>query len=145
MGHFCTLNGIRHSLRTPYSPWNSSLIIVQNKNIVTHLRMCLQNTPKDLAYAYKSQPLSAVIVSPHEIVLEFPSLLIQTLIVIQQKLAYLKTVFNFLNTHIMTKLTLTHFSPKHFQNLSHIGFLPLKLQCYKVILQSMINKSKNQL
>ena len=50
MAHLCTLMGIRHSPRTPYSPWTYGLVEVQNKNLGTHIRMFLQNTPKDWAH-----------------------------------------------------------------------------------------------
>ena len=63
---------IRHYPKTPYSPWTNGLVELQNKN---HLRMLLQNTPKDWAfqvhisaYAHNSQPLSERNISPHEIV-----------------------------------------------------------------------------
>ena len=75
MAHLYTLMGIRHSPRTPYSPWTNGLVEVQNKILGTHFRMFLQNTPKDwasqvhmYAFAQNSQPLSALNVSPHEIV-----------------------------------------------------------------------------
>ena len=71
MAHFCTIVGIRHSPRTPYSPWTILLVEVQNKNLGTHICMFLQNTPKDwahqvhmYAFAHNSQPLSALNVSP---------------------------------------------------------------------------------
>ena len=67
--------GIRHSLRAPYFSWTNGLVEVKNKNLGTHLRMFLQNTPKDwafqvhtYAYAHNSQPLSQLNVSTHEIV-----------------------------------------------------------------------------
>ena len=50
MAHLCTLMGIRHSPRTPYSPRTNGLVEVQNKNIGTHIRMFLQNTPKHWAH-----------------------------------------------------------------------------------------------
>ena len=75
MAHLCTLMGIRHSPRTAYSPWTNGLVEVQNRNLGTHLRMFLHDTPKDwafqvhmYAYAHNSQPLSELNVSPHEIV-----------------------------------------------------------------------------
>ena len=75
MAHLCTLMGIRHSPRTAYSPWTNGLVEVQNRNLGTHLRMFLHDTPKDWAfqvrmygYAHKSQPLSKLSISPHEIV-----------------------------------------------------------------------------
>ena len=75
MAHLCTLMGIRHSPRTAYSSWTNGLIEVQNRNLGTHLRMFLHDTPKDwafqvdmYAYAHNSQPLSELNVSPHEIV-----------------------------------------------------------------------------
>ena len=75
MAHLCTLMGIHHSPRTGYSPWTNGLVEVQNRNLGTHLRMFLHDTPKDwafqvhmYAYAHNSQPLSELNVSPHEIV-----------------------------------------------------------------------------
>ena len=75
MTHLCTLMGIRHSPRTPYSPWTNGLVEEPNKNLGTQIRMCLQNTPKDwalqihmYAFAHNSQPLSALNISPHEMV-----------------------------------------------------------------------------
>ena len=75
MAHLCTLMGIRHSPRTAYSPWTNGLVEVQNRNLGTHLRVFLHDTPKDwafqvhmYAYAHNSQPLSELNVSPHEIV-----------------------------------------------------------------------------
>ena len=75
MAQLCPLMGIRHSPRTPYFIWTNGLVEVQNKNLGTHLRMFLQNTPKDwayqvhmYAYAHNSQPPSSLNVSPHKIV-----------------------------------------------------------------------------
>ena len=73
--HLCTLTGIRPSPGTAYSPWTNGFVEVQIRNLGTHPRMFLQNTPKDwafqvhiYAYAQNSQPLSELNVSPHEIV-----------------------------------------------------------------------------
>ena len=67
--------GIRNSPRTFYSPWTNGLVEVQNKNFGTQIRMFLQNNPMDwahqvhmYAFAHNSQPLSALIVSTHELV-----------------------------------------------------------------------------
>ena len=67
--------GFRHSARTAYSPWTNSLVDVQNRNLGTHLRMFLHNTPQDwafhvhmYAYAHNSQTISELSVSPYEIV-----------------------------------------------------------------------------
>ena len=75
MAHLCTLMGIRHSPRTAYSPWTNGLVEVQTRNLGTHLRMFLHNTPGDwafqvhmYAYAHNSQPISELNVSPYEIV-----------------------------------------------------------------------------
>ena len=75
MAQLCTLMGLRYSPRTAYSPWTNGLVEVQNRNLGTHLRMFLHDTPKDwafkvhmYAYAHNSQPLSDLNVSPHEIV-----------------------------------------------------------------------------
>ena len=69
--------GIRNSPRTPYSPWTNGLVEVQNKNLGTQIRMFLQNIPKDwahqlhmYAFAHNSQPLSALNVSPHELLFQ---------------------------------------------------------------------------
>ena len=65
----------RHSPRTAYYPWTNGLVEVQNRNLGTHLRMLLHDTPKDwafqvhmYAYAHNSQPLSELNITPHEIV-----------------------------------------------------------------------------
>ena len=75
MAHLCTLMGIRHYPKTPYSPWTNGIVEVQKKILGTHIRMFLQNTPKDwahqvhmYAFAHNSQTLSALNVSPHELV-----------------------------------------------------------------------------
>ena len=75
MARLCTLMGIRHSPRTAYFPWTNGLVDVQNRNLETHLRMFLHDTPKDwafqvhmYAYAHNSQHLSEPKVSPHKIV-----------------------------------------------------------------------------
>ena len=75
MAHFCTLVGIRHSHRAASSPWTNDLVEIQKGNLGTHLRMFLYDTPEDwafqvhmYAYAHKSQPLSELNVSAHEIV-----------------------------------------------------------------------------
>ena len=74
MAHLCTLMGIKHSPKKAYSPLTNGFVEVQNRNLGTHLRMFLHNTPKDwvfqvrmYAYAHNSQPLSELNVSPHEI------------------------------------------------------------------------------
>ena len=75
MAHLCTLMGIRHSPRTSYSHWTNGLVEVQNRNLETHLRMFLNNTPRVwafqvhiYAYGHNSQLLSELNDSPHEIV-----------------------------------------------------------------------------
>ena len=75
MAHLCILVGLRHSPRTAYSPWTKGYVEVQNRNLGTHLRMFLHDTPKDwpfqvymYTYAHNSQPLSELNISPHEIV-----------------------------------------------------------------------------
>ena len=56
----------------------SFLVEVQNKNLGTHIRMFLQNTPKDwahqvnmYAFAHNSQPLSTLKVSPRELFFQY--------------------------------------------------------------------------
>ena len=46
--------GIRHSPRTAYSPWTNGLVEVRNRNLGTHLRMFLDDTPKDWAFQVHS-------------------------------------------------------------------------------------------
>ena len=50
MTKLCTLIGIRHSPRTACSPWTKGLFEVQNRNLATHRRMFLHDTPKDSAF-----------------------------------------------------------------------------------------------
>ena len=50
IAHLCTLMGMRHSPRLPYSPWTNELVEVQNKNLSTQIRLFLQNTPKNWAH-----------------------------------------------------------------------------------------------
>ena len=73
--NLCTTMGIRHSPRTPYAPWTNGLVENQNRNLGTHLRLFLHNTPENwssqvhmYAYAHNSQSLSEMILSPYEIV-----------------------------------------------------------------------------
>ena len=75
LANLCTTMGIRHSPRTPYAPWTNGLVENQNKNLGTHLRLFLHNTPENwstqvhmYAYAHISQPLSESNLSPYEIV-----------------------------------------------------------------------------
>ena len=75
LANLCTTMGIRHSPRTPYAPCTNGLLENQNKNLGTHLRLFLHNTPENwstqvhmYAYAHNSQPLSELNLSPYEIV-----------------------------------------------------------------------------
>ena len=75
LANLCTTMGIIHSPRTPYAPWTNGLVENQNKNLGTHLRLFLHNTPENwstqvhmYAYAHNSQPLSELNLSPYEIV-----------------------------------------------------------------------------
>ena len=75
LAKLCTIMGIRHSPRTPYAPWTNGLVENQIKNLGTHLRLFLHNTPENWstqvhmhAYAHNSQPLSVLNLSPYEIV-----------------------------------------------------------------------------
>ena len=75
LANLCTTMGIRHSPRTPYAPLTNGLVENQNKNLGTHLRLFLHNTPENwstqvqmYAYAHNSQPLSELNRSPYEIV-----------------------------------------------------------------------------
>ena len=44
--NLCTTMGIRLSPRTPYAPWTNGLVENQNRNLGTHLRLFLHNTPE---------------------------------------------------------------------------------------------------
>ena len=73
--NLCTTMGIRHSPRTPYAPLTKGLVENQNKNLGTHLRLFLHNTPENwstqvhmYAYAHNSQPLFELNLSPYETV-----------------------------------------------------------------------------
>ena len=75
MAHLCKHMGSRHFPRTAYFSWTNGLVEVQNRNLGTHLRMFLHDTPKDwvfqvhmYAYAHNSQPLSELSISRHEVV-----------------------------------------------------------------------------
>ena len=72
--NLCTTMEIRHSPRTPYAPWTNGLVENQNRNLGTHLRLFLHNTPENwstqvhmYAYAHNSQPLSELKLSPYAI------------------------------------------------------------------------------
>ena len=43
----CTTMGNRHSPRNPYAPWTNGLVESQNRNLGTHLRLFLHNTPEN--------------------------------------------------------------------------------------------------
>ena len=45
MAHLCSPAGIRHSPKTASSPWTNGLVELQNRNLGTHLRMFLHDTP----------------------------------------------------------------------------------------------------
>ena len=75
MAQLFTLMGIRHSPTTAYSPGTNGLVEVQNRNLGTHLRMFLHDSPKDwafqvhmYAYAHNSQILPGFNVFPHGVV-----------------------------------------------------------------------------
>ena len=141
MEHLCPLMGIRHSPRAPYSPWTNGLVEVQNKNLSVHIRMFLQNTPKDwahqvhmYAFAHNSQPLSALNVSPHDLVFHIlPRIPLTFGLNLNRNKNTTCISHNYQNTLIMTKLTETRSFTKHSQNLFHNGSLQLKLLSYKFI------------
>ena len=65
---------IRHSPRILYAPWTNGLVENQTKNLGTHLRLFLHNTPENWStqvqmytYAHNSQPLSELNLSLYEI------------------------------------------------------------------------------
>ena len=120
MAQLCTLMGTRHSPRTTYYPWTNGLVEVQNRNLGTHLRMFLHDTPKDwafqgpmYAYAHNSQPSSELNISPDEIVFHtrprIPLTFDLNLIETPLKHVFHAIALHFQNTHIMTNQTLIHF------------------------------------
>ena len=131
----CTLMGIRHSPRTAYFPWTNDLVEVQNKNLGTHLRMFLHDTPKDwafqvhtYAYAHNSQPLSEHNISPHEIVFHtrprIPLTFDQNLNRDTSKTCISRYCSQFPEHSHYDKSDLNPFFIEHFQNPFHIGFSP---------------------
>ena len=65
----------KYKIETLVHLWTNGLVEVQNKNLGTQIRMFLQNSPKGwahqihmYAFAHNSRPLSALNVSPHELV-----------------------------------------------------------------------------
>ena len=105
--------GIRHSPRTPYAPWTNGLVENQNRNLGTHLRLFLHNTPENwstqvhmYAYAQNSQPLSELNLSPYEIVFilypEFQSTLNSISKEIHIEIVLLNIVKNYHFIHTLT-------------------------------------------
>ena len=112
----CTLMGIRHSPRTAYSPWTNGLVEVQNRNLGTHLRMFLHNTPQDWAFQVPCMLMhtihnlfqNSMFLHMKKCSTQDPEshlLLISTLIVTVQKLVSPNIVQNFQNIHTMAKRT----------------------------------------
>ena len=142
MAHLCTLMGIRHYPRTAYSPWTNGLVEVQNRNLGTHLRMFLHNTPEDwvfqvhmYAYAHNSQPLSELNVSPYEIVFHTIPLTFDLNLNRNSSKTCISKYCSQLPEHShYDKTDLNPFLINLFQNLFHTGFSLSKLQCYKFIL-----------
>ena len=66
MAHLCTLMGIRHSPRTAYSPWTNGLVEVQNRNLGTHLRMFLHDTPQIYEFLIIGSPHPKHIFTDHK-------------------------------------------------------------------------------
>ena len=139
IAHLCTLMGIRHSPRTAYAPWTNGLVEVQNRNLGTHLRMLLHDTPKDWAfqvhmytYAHNSQPLSELIISPQEIVFHtrprIPLTFDLSLIETPLKHVFRAIALNFQNTHIMTNQISIHFLQNTFQ--THSTMVSRCRNCY---------------
>ena len=135
--------GIRHSPITPYSPWTNGLVEVKNKNLGTHLRMILQNTPKwktkSMCTINNSQPISALNVSPHILVFHSrpknPLTLGLNLILNcnTKKLAFLKPDLNLQNTHFMSVVILIHVFVEKIPTVFPNDFSKWKLSCYNSI------------
>ena len=131
--NLCTTMGMRHSPRVPYALWTNGSVENQNKNLGTHLRFFLHNTPENwstqvhmYAYAHNSQPLSELNLSPYEIVFQtiprnpislnsiFKEIVIETVL--------LNTVKNYHFIHTMTNQIQTLSSIESYQNDFHNGF-----------------------
>ena len=74
MAHLCSLLHIKHSPRTPYSPWTNGLVENQTRNLGTHLRLFLQEPPTDWAIqtqmyanAHNITPIFNLKLSPYQI------------------------------------------------------------------------------
>ena len=146
MGYLRTLKGVRHSPRTPYSPWTKGLLEVQNKNIGTHIRMFLQNTPEDwahqvhmYAFAHNSKPLSALNGSPHELVFHIRPripLIFDLNLNRNTNNTYISQYCSQLPEHSHYDKTDLNpfFFTKHSQNIFHNSSLQLKPLCYNFIL-----------
>ena len=135
MAHLCTLMGIRHSPRTAYSPWTNGLVEVQNRNLGTHLRKLLHDTPNDwafqvhmYAYAHNSQPLSELSISPHEIVFHTRPRIPLTFDLNLNRDTFKTCISRYCSqlpehSHY-DKSDPNPFFIEHFQNPFHIGFSP---------------------
>ena len=152
MAHLCTFMGIRHSPRTAYFPWTNGLVEVQNRNLGTHLRMFLHDTPKDwafqvhmYAYAHNSQPLSELNVSPHEIVFHtrprIPLTIDLNLLETPPKPVFHAIALNFQNTHIMTNHILIRFFYRTLSKPIPQWFLAVEtamLQIYSTVYENTL-------
>ena len=101
--------GIRHSPRTPYAPWTNGLVENQNRNLGTHLRLFLHNTPENwstqvhmYAYAHSSQPLFELNLSHFILYQEFHSILNSIFKELHIEIVHLNIVKNYHFIHIMT-------------------------------------------
>ena len=75
MVHLCSLIHIKHSPRTPYSPWSNGLVENQNCNLGPLLHLFLLDPPNNwsihtqmYACAHNATPLSTLKLSLHQIV-----------------------------------------------------------------------------
>ena len=120
---------------TAYSPWTNGLVEEQNRNLGTHLRMFLHDTPKDCAfevhmyaYAHNSQPLSELSISPHEIVFHtrprIPLTFYLNLNRDTSKTCISRYCSQLPEHSHYDKSDLNPFFIKPFQNPFHIGFSP---------------------
>ena len=147
--------GIRLSPRTAYSPWTNALVKVQNRNLGTHLRMFLQNTPKDWAcqvhmysYAHISEPLSELNVSPHEIVFHTQPKILHTFDLnlnrITSKICYSKYRSQLPEHSHYDKTESNPFFYKTFLKAIPQGFLAVEtamFQIYSTVYENTPNKS----
>ena len=130
MTHLFTHMGIRHSPRTAYSPWTIGLVEVRNRNLGTHPRMYLHDTPKDWVFHVHMYATLNLFQNSMFLLMKLffthnPEnylLLIWILTETHLNFVILNNVLNFQNTLFTTKQTYTLSFIELSQHLFHYGF-----------------------